>query len=70
MDKNIFAPVEKNVKISRTFHLYQNQLKPLQDVSKQLGISQSEMVRLSISYFIDEYKKQGKKNQGRNRDDN
>ncbi len=61
MERNIFRASARKEMISRTFHLDSGQLESLQKVSKKLGISQSEMVRRSISYFTEEYAKQSKK---------
>ena len=57
MKQNIFNAKPKNDMVSRTFHLDKEQLNPLLETSKELGISQSEVVRRSISLFIAEYNK-------------
>ncbi len=61
MEQNIFRVSTKKEMISRTFHLNSGQLESLQNVSKKLGISQSEMVRRSITFFTEEYAKQSRK---------
>ena len=62
MEQNAFEAQQKKEMISRTFHLDSRQLEPLKNVSRELGISQSEMVRRSVTLFIDEFKKHTKKN--------
>jgi len=57
MHNNIFEATPKTDMVSRTFHLHHDQLKPLQKIAKDLGISQSEIVRRSISLFLLEYEK-------------
>jgi metal-responsive CopG/Arc/MetJ family transcriptional regulator len=57
MKQNIFSAAPKTDMVSRTFHLHQEQLKPLQETAKELGVSQSEIVRRAISLFITEYQK-------------
>ncbi|MFQ5432993.1 MAG: ribbon-helix-helix domain-containing protein [Nitrospinota bacterium] len=62
MERNTFKAQQKREMISRTFHLDSRQLEPLKKVSRELGISQSEMIRRSVALFIDEFKKHSKKN--------
>ncbi|GMT43167.1 MAG: hypothetical protein IEMM0002_1578 [bacterium] len=57
MARNTFETEPRREMISRTFHIDMEQLEPLKKVSQELGISQSEAIRRSISLFIDEYKK-------------
>jgi len=66
MKQNIFNAKPKNDMVSRTFHLDKEQLDPLLETSKDLGISQSEVVRRSISLFITEYKKRAGAGTGSN----
>jgi len=62
MVNNTFEAQTKREMISRTFHLDSRQLEPLKKVSRELGISQSEMIRRSVALFIDEFKKHTRKN--------
>lgn len=62
MESNSFEAAKRREMVSRTFHLDVKQLEPLQKVSKQLEISQSELVRRSIEFFIDEFVKYNQKN--------
>lgn len=57
MKHNIFSAAPPNEMRSRTFHLHQDQLSPLKETAKKLGVSQSEIVRRAVSLFMDEYKK-------------
>jgi hypothetical protein len=57
MENIIFEPVFKEEMLSRTFHLEVNQVTGLKGTSRQLGISQSEIVRRLVQDFLDEYKK-------------
>lgn len=62
MDKTeLFHGLRKKEMIARTFHLESDQLQPLRKLSEQMGISQSEVVRRSISFFIDGYQRAAKK---------
>ena len=61
MEHNTFEAQQKREMISRTFHLDIRQLEPLKKVSRELGISQSEMIRRSVTLFIDEFIKHTKK---------
>ena len=61
MVHNTFETQTKREMISRTFHLDSRQLEPLKRVSRELGISQSEMIRRSVELFIEEFKKHTKK---------
>ncbi|MFQ5432992.1 MAG: ribbon-helix-helix domain-containing protein [Nitrospinota bacterium] len=61
MSENTFEAQQKREMISRTFHLDSCQLEPLKKVSRELGISQSEMIRRSVTLFINEFKKHSKK---------
>ncbi|MBI5178270.1 MAG: hypothetical protein HZA04_03320 [Nitrospinae bacterium] len=47
-----FEGGSRKERISRTFHLEMDQLEPLQQASQAMGVSQSEVVRRSINYFI------------------
>ena len=62
MVRSTFEAHQKKEMISRTFHLDIDQLEPLKKVSRELGISQSEIIRRSVSLFIDEFKKHTQKN--------
>ena len=62
MEHNTFEARQKREMISRTFHLDSRQIEPLKKVSRELGISQSEIIRRSVTLFIDEFKKHSKKN--------
>jgi len=48
-----FEGGSRKERISRTFHLEVDQLEPLQKASKTMGVSQSEVVRRSINFFIE-----------------
>jgi hypothetical protein len=61
MMHNTFEAQPKREMISRTFHLDIQQLEPLKKVSRELGISQSEIIRRSVTLFIDEFKKHTQK---------
>lgn len=62
MDKMaLFHGLRKKDMIARTFHLDAEQLPPLRKLSEQMGISQSEVVRRSISFFIDGYQRAARK---------
>ena len=61
MGHNTFEAQQKREMISRTFHLDSSQLEPLKQVSRELGISQSETIRRSVTLFIEEFKKHTKK---------
>ncbi len=69
MDKmEMFHGLQKKDMIARTFHLEADQLQPLRQISQQMGISQSEVVRRSINFFMEGYqraaRKQAQKNSG------
>ncbi len=56
MDKmEPFAGPRKKEMMARTFHLETDQLQPLRKVSELMGVSQSEVVRRSINFFIEGY---------------
>jgi hypothetical protein len=52
---NKFEPSPKKDLIARTFHLETALIKPMRQVSEYLGISQSELVRRSIFFYIKEF---------------
>lgn len=67
MDKmELFHGLRKKEMIARTFHLESDQLQPLRKLSEQMGISQSEVVRRSISFFMDGYQRAAKKKATKN----
>ncbi|MBI5637868.1 MAG: hypothetical protein HZA03_07860 [Nitrospinae bacterium] len=69
MDKmEMFQGLRKKEMVARTFHLESEQLHPLRKVSEQLGLSQSEVVRRSINFFIDGYQRAARKQAIKNPD--
>jgi hypothetical protein len=65
MGYDAFEGTEKKQRISRTFHLEMGQIDPLMQASKVLGISQSEVVRRSIDYFLEELGRHKQKKDGK-----
>lgn len=62
MDKmEPFQGLRKKDMVARTFHLEVEQLQPLRKISDQMGLSQSEVVRRSINFFIAGYQRSAKK---------
>lgn len=55
---NKFEPSPKKDLIARTFHLETTLIKPMVQISKYLGISQSELVRRSIFSYINEFQEE------------
>ncbi len=56
-----FVGSRKKEMMARTFHLEMDQLQPLRDISEQMGVSQSEVVRRSINFFIEGYQRATRK---------
>jgi len=57
MNSNFFISSKKKAMLLRTYLLGTSQVTVLKDISRQLGISQSEVVRRSIDYFRYDYEK-------------
>jgi len=53
MNRKAFEGAQKRERISRTFHLEMGQIGPLQKAAKDMGVSQSEVVRRSLNFFIE-----------------
>lgn len=64
-----FQKLRKKDMMARTFHLETDQLQPLRKISEQMGISQSEVVRRAINFFIDGYHRAARKEARKNTDD-
>ena len=58
----LFESNLKEEKVSRTFHLHKKQVEELKNVSKHLGVPQSELVRRSVQHFLNEFKEYHTKN--------
>ncbi len=69
MSNKQFEKATKKDRISRTFHLETEQIVPLQQASKVMGVSQSEVVRRSINFFIDRLNKHAMKELNKKKSD-
>lgn len=61
MSYGAFEGFQKREMKSRTFHLGADQIEPLKNTSRKMGISQSKVVRRSINLFIQELERYNSK---------